>query len=301
MGKHQRTLIVGALILAIGLASVGVAAAGVSSGGYSFARQHCSGDAEDSDHPAHVEPGCHSAALSLEDGHGTEGLGAGTQQTADGDNPSEVSVVGSPLAMDPTSGASAYLGADDNLDSGEHDSSAVLGDGPSDGGAVVFAADPAASAAWIDAIRAGDAGYLLTHPAPFLHGGTGACADGICASVQTQQALAYQGGDPAHQRDVANYQGQAWDPETCAGPSDSVADCGHDGIGFWHRRSPTTYVEPGLQVYEDPSPEGSPIGPYPLPAIAVTTCGVFIGGGPLQVPASPLTNSAGQLAIPTAC
>jgi hypothetical protein len=294
MGKHQRTLIVGALVLAVGVASVGVAAAGISTGGYRPDRQHCTGDADDSDHPSRVEPGCRSAALSLEDGHGTEGLGAGTQQTAEGENPNAVSVEASPLAMDPMSGGSVYLGADDNLDTGEHDSSSVLGDGPSDGGAVVLTADPAAMAAWMDAARTGDAGYLLTHPAPFLHGGTGACADGICASVQTQQALAYQGGD-------ADYQGQAWDPETCAGPSDTAADCGHDGIGFWHRHSPTTYVEPGVQVYEDPSPEASPIGPYPLPALAVTTCGVFVGGGPLQLPASPLTNRAGQLAIPTAC
>jgi hypothetical protein len=114
--------------------------------------------------------------------------------------------------------------------------------------------------------------------------------------------VAYQGGDASHHRDVADYEGQTWDPASCGGPSDTPADCGHDGIDFWHRARPTTYVEPGVQVYEDADPQGSPLDPYPLPALAATTCGIYVGGGPAaQLPASPLTNSAGQLAIPTGC
>ena len=52
---------------------------------------------------------------------------------------------------------------------------------------------------------------------------------------------------------------------------------------------------PGIQVYEDPDPEGSPLGPYPIPSAYAGTCGVVAGGGPLAAPASPLTNDAGQI------
>jgi hypothetical protein len=298
--KVQRMLVVGGLAAALVVASVGVAYAGISSGGYDYTRHRCTGGAEDSDQPTLVEQGCRSATISVEDGHGTEGLGLGTQQTADG---TTVNSFTPPVvqAIDPASGLSAYFGADDNLDNGEHDSSSEIKNGPSDGGNVVLAADPASGALWATALMTGDLGYVLTHPIPFVHAGFGSCADGICESVQTQQALAYQGGDASHQRDAANYAGQEWDPETCAGPSDGVADCGHTGILYWHDKSPTTYVEPGVQIYEDPDPEGSPIGPYPLPALGVTTCGIYLGGGQLTFPASPLTNSAGQLAIPLGC
>jgi hypothetical protein len=56
-----------------------------------------------------------------------------------------------------------------------------------------------------------------------------------------------------------------------------------------------------VQVYEDPNPEGSPIGPYPLPALYVGTCGVVFGGGQVQMPASPITNGAGQVVLKTLC
>lgn len=301
MGGQHRGLIVGILVAAIGVATVGVAAAGVSSGGYSYRRQHCSGGADNSSRPSHVEAGCRSAGVSVADGHGVEGVGTGTQQTADGHNAGALTApVVRPQAMDLSSGADLNVGADDNLDSGEHDSSSVIHDGPSDGGAVVLGATPSGAARWFTALLNGDRHYLLTHPLPVL-AGAGSCADGVCESLQTQRAVAYRGGDRSRQRDVADYQGQTWDPPACGGPTDAAADCGHGGIGYWHRRSPTTYVEPGVQVYEDPNPEGSPVGPYPLPAAAVTTCGVYLGGGPLGIPASPITNGAGQLAIPTRC
>ena len=59
----------------------------------------------------------------------------------------------------------------------------------------------------------------------------------------------------------------------------------------------------GFQFYEDPDPQGSPATPiYPNPGIYVGTCGVVVGGGALPaLPASPLTNSAGQLVISTGC
>jgi hypothetical protein len=60
-------------------------------------------------------------------------------------------------------------------------------------------------------------------------------------------------------------------------------------------------VQPGLMLFEDPDPQGSPILPtslYPLPAAYIGTCGVVLGGAPgLHLPSSPLTNQAGQLAV----
>ncbi|MGI8663336.1 MAG: hypothetical protein ACR2LQ_09030 [Acidimicrobiales bacterium] len=301
MTVRHRSYVVVLALMAVAVASIGVAAAGISSGNYSFQRQRCSGFADDADQSGTFEPGCRSATISVADGAGNEGVGLGTQQTADGQGVKELTApVLAPEALDPASGLSIYFGADDNLDSGEHDSSSVIHDGPSDGGAGVVAIDPASINAWLSALAAGDTPYLLTHPVP-IGAGIGSCADGICESLQTQRQLASKGGSSAPATDVANYDGHAWDPETCGGPSDTEADCGPGGIAAWHDQYPSRYVEPGVQIYEDPDPQGSPIGPYPLPAIAVTSCGIFIGGGPVQLPASPLTNSAGQLAIKTGC
>ena len=296
--RDVRLVAATAAIVMLGIG--GVAAAGVSDGNYDPERQHCTGDADDSDSPDRVEEGCQNATLNLRDGNGDEAFRIGTQQTADGEpvDPTPQVTTGT---IDPTTGAFVYFGADDNLDEGEHDSSSAIGDGPSDGGAIVLDVDPASADRWVAAFLAGDAQYLLTHPVPVVAAGTGACADGACASVQTQQRVAYQGGDKKDHRDVADYEGKEWDPETCAGPSDGKEDCGPGGIRSWHRREGTTYVEPGAQVYEDPNPAGSPIGPYPLPGAYAGTCGVIVGGDPLNAPDSPFTNEAHQLRVQTGC
>jgi hypothetical protein len=277
----------------------GVAAAGVSDGNYNPARHHCTGHADDADQPQRVEEGCQNLTFSVRDGNGDEAFRVGTQQTADGEvvDPTPQVTTGT---FDPSTGTFWYFGADDNLDEGEHDSSSAIGDGPSDGGAIVLNLDPGSFEAWFAALSAGDVSWLLTHPLPLIGAGLGACADGICPSVQTRRRVAYQGGGDG-ERDVADYEGVTWDPETCAGPSDTEEDCGPGGIRTWHDQAGTTYVEPGVQVYEDPNPAGSPIGPYPLPALYAGSCGVILGGGPLTAPASPITNGAGQVRIPTAC
>jgi hypothetical protein len=300
MGNVQRPRLIAGMVMATMLGIGGVAAAGVSDGNYEPARQHCSGHADDADAPDRVEEGCQNATLNLRDGNGDEAVRIGTQQTADGEmvDPAPQVTTGT---VDPTTGAFVYFGADDNLSNGEHDSSSAIGDGPSDGGAIVLDVDPASIDRWVAALMAGELQYLLTHPLPLVRAGTGACADGICASVQTQRRVAYQGGDPHRSRDVADYEGKAWDPETCAGPSDTEADCGPGGIRAWHDREGTTYVQPGVQVYEDPNPSASPIGPYPLPAAYAGTCGAILGGGPATAPVSPITNGAGQLRVQTGC
>ncbi len=302
MDKVHRRVALVVLVAAVLVAGAGAAVAGVSDGNYRAAKQHCSGTADDSDQPQHVEQGCQNLTTNLSDGAGHEAFFAGTQQTADGQNVNQPVNGGDPSTFDPTTGAHLYFGADDNLDSGEHDSSSQIGDGPSDGGAVVLNLSPESVAPWLAALTSGDTAYLLTHPLPLVDAGFGSCADGVCESVQTQRRVAFQGGNSASSRSVANYDGVTWDPESCAGPSDSPSDCGTpNGISDWWAQSGTVYTDPGVQVYEDPNPEGSPVGPYPLPAFYAGTCGVIVGGGSVTVPASPVTNGAGQVFVPTGC
>jgi hypothetical protein len=296
-----------AALMAVGVAMFVVVTGGVAmavtDGNYDSGRQHCSGKADNSDHPKYVEQGCKSAIVSLSDGSGRDFAWFGPQQTADGDNPDPMALrdfkVTSP--SDVGSGVRVYLGADDNLDSGEHDSSDQVNQGPSDGGAIQFNVLPGSVMPWVAALSAGDVSYLLTHPIPLVDGGFGMCADGICANVQTQQRVAWQ-GDGKGSRNIADYTGKQWDPESCSGPDDKPKDCGGKPLRSWYAGDGTTYVEPGVTFFEDPDPQGSPIGPYPLPALYVGTCGVIAGGGSAPpAPDSPITNKAGQLVIPTAC
>ena len=211
------------------------------------------------------------------------------------------------------SGMQLSFGADDNLDAGEHDgvsgnngtSGAI--NGPSDGGAVSVGASPK------DAEKA----PTLTNPLTFLLAQGGLCADGICGQVTTRQQTVYKGcganpdvpcsGAPTS-RDVYNYDTKQWDPYNCSS-GDATSEqkgpngCGDQTMNQWRAKEASNVLaQPGIQIYEDPDPQGSPAGPvYPLPAVYVGTCGVALGGGPVNVPASPLTNSAHQLIISTGC
>src|SRR5439155_660461 len=208
---------------------------------------------------------------------------------------------------DPTTGLHVYFGADDNLDSGEHDSSNQVSDGPSDGGGMQVNIDPAAASAWIATLQAADEAGRVSAPPPFANGGFGACADGFCIAVTTQRRVAFQGGRTDIDRDVANYEWSdgtpmRWDPYNCAGPTDSPLYCsdssGSHNLKYWYNIDGTVYTEPGIQIYEDPDPQASPgilslVGldqvkqaltgngndPYPLPALYLGTCGLVFGGG----------------------
>lgn len=310
---------------ALALTAGSLPALAVSDGNYDPAKQGCSPSADDSAHPSYTEPGCYAATLQLS-GATHRYVLVGVPQTPDGTSANAVEICldltgtakcarfdasgftplpdrpGTPV--DPEKGElHAYFGADDNLDSGEHDGSEAIANGPSDGGGIQANLAPLTAAEWVTQVLAGGRGYLLTHPLPAADAGTGACADGLCISVQTQRRVAYTaGGNNPPTRDAANYDGHTWDPPTCAGPTDTKADCGGHDMAWWHKHGQTTYVEPGIQVYEDPDPQGSPIGPYPLPAIYVGTCGFVAGGGTAPAfPASPITNRAGQLVVETGC
>jgi len=313
----------------------------VSDGHYDYTRQHCNGADENSSNSTFANPECHSLWISISDFSGHEYFGVGPRQTPDGVAPNTVDVWidlgrGTQLRYwidrkgihgptkhagtkaKPLQGLRLYFGADDNLDPGgfgEHDSSHFVNGGPSDGGGINVDINPATVPVWLASLS--KLSTFLSHPVPVASEGLGSCADGLCQSNTTERRVAWQGGDTTHHRDVFNYEGVTWDPYNCSGPTDSVADCqdaAHPGwnLGNWNATVPTTYVEPGFQIYEDPDPEGSPgvlglVGikrndPYPIPALYVGSCGVVMGGGPaMKVPDGPNTNSAHQFVLLNAC
>lgn len=298
----RRVLLAAIATIALVLLTAGVAAA-VSDGNYRSAKQHCSGHADNYERPKYTEKDCKALIFSASDGHDREFGGVGLRQMADGQNP-DPTPGATPAASntDPTSGLRLYMGADDNLDVGEHDSSEQINNGPSDGGAVVLNVMPDSIAKWASALSGGDLGYLLTHPVPVVDAGFGMCADGICTSVQSQRRVMYQGTAKNKARSAVNYDGKKWDPESCSGADDTTKHCGGKSMKWWRSQEGKVYAEPGAQFYEDPDPQGSPIGPYPLPAAYVGTCGVVLGGGTAPAaPASPITNKAGQVVVETGC
>ncbi|HVU73733.1 MAG TPA: hypothetical protein VHE83_12290 [Mycobacteriales bacterium] len=302
----------------------------VSDGDYSSAKQGCTGNADNSDHPTRSEDGCYALTVWVAD-RTHRFVQVGVPQTPDGTSAHAVDLCidvtgtmkcvrvdksgsyqqlpdrpGTPITP-PASPADAqlhvYFGADDNLDGGEHDSSEQVSNGASDGGGIQANVVPTTAVSWLSDILTLNTSGLLTHPLPVADAGTGACADGLCFSIQTQRRVAYTaGGKKPPKRSAADYDGHTWDPPTCAGPSDSTADCGGHSMAWWHTHNQTTYVEPGIQIYEDPDPQASPIGPYPLPAFYIGTCGLVVGGGSAPAfPASPFTNNSGQIDVETGC
>ena len=320
---HVLSLLASALLIAA------PAAHAVSDGDYNPSTQGCAGNADDSDHPSHTQAGCYTMTVAISD-RTHRYVQIGVPQTPDGTRANAVEVCidvtgtqkcsrfdasgfhtlpdrpGTPI-VPPASPADAelhvYFGSDDNLDGGEHDGSESIANGPSDGGGIQANVVPSSAVSWLASVLTLNRSQLLTHPLPIADAGLGACADGLCFSLQTQRRVAYTAGDPnAPTRSAANYDGHTWDPPTCAGPTDTVKDCGGTSMAWWHQHNQTTYVEPGLQIYEDPDPQGSPVGPYPLPAFYAGPCGLVAGGGTAPAfPASPYTNSAGQIVVETGC
>jgi hypothetical protein len=183
-------------------------------------------------------------------------------------------------------GADFYMGADDNLDGGEHDGvdgrketgTDGVQDGPSDGGAVRVFVHPQNSTVTPD----------QTNPVPVAGASFGSCADGICENATTYRQTMYTGTGEG-ERNVSDYHGKQWDPFECNG-----ADL--DGnLREWKAQEGRTYADPGVSIYEDPDAQASPIDPvaeiksglgqddgttplYPLPGTYVGTCGVIVNG-----------------------
>jgi hypothetical protein len=341
-----------AALIFLGAAS----ASAVSDGYYDPSRMLCTGYSETTG--AGAVPGCYDAIVEVADRSGHIYFGAGARQVDLDAQPGQTfdvwvdpgqgikytfTVTRSPAAQilgpqmspgtpaQPQQGVFVYVGADDNLDNGEHDGSPLLHNGPSDGGAITIEITPDKAAAWISALQSLNPAALLSNPLPLAGAGTGSCADGICFGATAVRRVALLGGatDGRH-RDAPNYEGVIWDPDSCDGEDDGVTkgaadacddpttpqiNCalnplacntqtingsGYENIVYWYKKIGKVYLEPGLNIYEDPDPQASPIGFYPLPALSLGACGFVFGGGDFSF-TGPSTNSAGQVVVGTAC
>ena len=319
----RKLLIGGAAAATLVLTGSGVAIA-VSDGGYSTERQHCSAHADDATAQDKAESGCHSNTVQLDDSNGHEYADVGIQQQPNHEgDPTNTDYYGgdvfvdgvadesygyegtggrtwkNPDAGDPADGMTLYFGSDDNLDLGEHDHSPEGYPGPSDGGSWEINISPTSLALWLAALEGGDLVYLMHNPVPLVNVHVGMGADGHDAAITTNQRTVYEGDctqDCPPPRDAGDYSNITWDPISCDGPDWDADDCGGHSLEWWNHQRGTTYAEPGVQVYEDPDPQGSPEPDqtWPQPAAAVTTCGVYAGPADISKTGAP-TGEAGEV------
>jgi hypothetical protein len=190
-------------------------------------------------------------------------------------------------------GLDMSFGADDNLDAGEHDGvdgrpetgTDGVQNGPSDGGAVHVFVHPQSATVTPTAYN----------PVPVAGASFGSCADGVCEDATTYRHTVYKGG-ASGSRSVADYDGKTWDPFDCSSASlkeEKACDAGPGkprSLKDWKNTEGETHADPGVQIYEDPDAEASPIDPlaqiigdgstplYPLPGTYVGTCGLILNG-----------------------
>jgi hypothetical protein len=225
-----------------------------------------------------------------------------------------------------------YLGADDNLDAGEHDGLGPYSDaagqqnngahnGSSDGGAMTASVTPQ------NALNLPS----QTNPEGLINDSLGFCADGICIEGTTQQQTVYNGcgapdangnapcasGTPQNGNvyDYSKPDPSVQSEQTGCSSGDasgsSDAACGPGGMNNVRSHTPTNMnAEPGVQLYTDPDSQRSPALPdksqspvplFPTPGVYVGTCGVYAGSPDLPtagvINSTPLGNGAGQIAI----
>jgi hypothetical protein len=207
-----------------------------------------------------------------------------------------------------------YLGANDGLDNGEHDGFSGSNhsgpacttatpcntdeaiNGPSDGGAVILSLTPQ---------NAGNT-PSATHPEGLANFSFGACADGICFGATTQQQTVYQGcsadtlsgknakedkcskgeaqndnvyqnNTPASTKESPNCNGGGPSTSDAACDTNSDGSANPGGADAYRQQTPHNMnMEPGVQTFQDPDPNRSPVAPVGTPGIYVGTCGVFV-------------------------
>ena len=237
-----------------------------------------------------------------------QNLGAWLAAGGSGAPPSPTGIGGTPTvtlvqAHSRTSGfsadhptASVYLGADDNLDFGEHDGvdpsahngrDRVAANGPSDGGALQVNVHPQGSLKQPATLTKNVSPGSLQDPLRAADAGAGACADGICAGADSAHRKLYQGGcRTCHDQAVYDdQQTTKWrSPDCNSGSTAAQGDCGAQWAsgsengsiaGPYYERG-AYYSDPGVFVYEDPDPQSSPATPfYPVCEVYVGTEGVY--------------------------
>jgi len=174
-------------------------------------------------------------------------------------------------------------------------------DGPSDGGAIVLGVTPQYASNTPTA----------ANPEGLVNFSFGACADGICFGSATQRTTVYQGCDadnvqadkqaakddacsqknpppqnddvfhndtPASTQESPDCNGGGPGPnekpeQACFKNQDGTAN--PDGANGYRSNTPHNMnMEPGVQTYQDPDPNRSPI--IGMPGIYVGTCGVYV-------------------------
>jgi len=202
-----------------------------------------------------------------------------------------------------TQGLLFYMGANDGLDNGEHDGfrptfAPGAQNGPSDGGAVLLDLTP----------QNAHNTPTPTNPEGLANGSFGACADGICFGAATQQTTVYQGcgadnnpadgacsastpqndnvyqnNAPASTQESPNCSGGGPDGETPCLTNDKSptttkpGSSNPGGPDAYRQQTPHNMnMEPGVQTFQDPDPNRSPVAPFGTPGIYVGTCGVFV-------------------------
>jgi hypothetical protein len=212
-----------------------------------------------------------------------------------------------------------YMGADDNLDGGEHDGinpnpdpahpnrDKKVANGPSDGGAIQLNTHLQGSPSNPSSLGNNVSPTDTHNPLRAADAGFGACADGVCFAADTTHRRAYKGGckncpDRAVYDDQNNTD---WRSPNCnSGDTASQNQCGSG----WNQpggsaSGPITqpynergsyYTDPGVMIYEDPDPQASPVLPmYPICEEYFGTQGIWLCGmNVVPAPAAGSTNAA---------
>jgi hypothetical protein len=164
------------------------------------------------------------------------------------------------------------------------------------------------------------AGPTLTHPEGLVNASGGICADSICTEATTQQRTAYYGCyDPSNPNDAqwkqsgtdsaassANnqsdiqcaqgtpenqdvYQNSApsstSEPADCSAQNTKAEECSDgssDPNGYRAHTAQQENTEPGVQTFQDPDPQRSPLAGFETPGMYAGTCGAY---------ASPVKNN----------
>ena len=222
--------------------------------------------------------------------------------------------------------AQVYVGADDNLDNGEHDGvspvakgARPVANGPSDGGAVQANTHLQGNPSNPQSL-AGNASPTDRHnPVRAADAGFGECADGQCVAADTERRRIYQGGcrrcsdqsvysdqsstnwrsPDCNSGSLQNQNECATNWQSCKDPADTgnlpenPPDCDDAPISQPYSERGGYYTDPGVMVYEDPDPQSSPVLPmYPICEEYVGTEGVYTCGKPGVNPPAGMTPAA---------